>query len=145
MIETVKGFWDIRNKIVHGADDVNADHILRAIDSGMTILRALEAIPHEINIIYHPGVDVFGDEKCHEKIEGVKGLILETTSPGGTAKSRRIYPTTRTNYEKGKQVAWEWNMARTWNKAWYRDPDTKEIRQAWVGSSEFVGRHIEDV
>ena len=145
MVETIQGFREVRNKIVHGTDDVSIDHMLRAIDSGMTILNALEAIPSEINIVYHPGVEVFADKNCRERIEGIKGLILETTSPGGTAKSHRIYPTTRTNYEKGRQVAWEWNMSRVWSNAWYRNPDTKEIKQAWGSSAEFVGRHIEEL
>lgn len=145
MVETLQGFREIRNKIVHGTEDVRTDHILRAIDSGMTILKALEAIPSEINIVYHPGVEVFADKDCRERIAEVKGLILETTSPGGTAKSHRIFPTMRTNYEKGRQVAWEWNMSRTWDNAWYRDPDTKEIKQAWGASAEFVGRHIEEL
>lgn len=145
MVETIQGFREVRNKIVHGTDDVSTDHMLRAIDSGMTILKALEAIPSEINVVYHPGVELFADKDCRERIEGVKGLILETTSPGGTAKSHRIFPTTRTDYEKGRQVAWEWNMSRVWGNAWYRDPDTKEIKQAWGSSAEFVGRHIEEL
>lgn len=145
MVDTIHGFKAIRNKIVHATEDVNTDLILRAIDSGMTILKALEAIPHEINIIYHPGVDVFSDEHCHQKVEGVKGLILETTSPGGTVKSHRMFPTTRLNYEKGRQVAWEWNMDRVWGNAWYHDPETKQIKQAWGSSTEFVGRYIEEV
>ncbi len=43
---------------VHG-HTASDDDILRAIDSGVTILRALQAIPHEVNIVYHPGVAIY--------------------------------------------------------------------------------------
>jgi hypothetical protein len=57
----------------------------------------------------------------------------------------RIFPTTRTHFQKGKRVAWEWNMAKVWPAAWYRDPDTGEIKEGWVSAAEFVGRHLDDV
>lgn len=144
MVDTVHRFRDVRNQIVHGYD-AKPDHILSAIDSGITILKALEAIPNEINTVYHPGVDIYLDKECTRKIEGVRGIILETTSPGGTVRSHRIYPTTTTSYVKGKQVAWEWNMGNMWGPSWYRDPDSGEIKEAWAGSTEFIGRHVEEV
>jgi hypothetical protein len=144
MVETIHQFREVRNAIVHGYD-AKADHIISAIDSGITILKALEAIPHEINTVYHPGVDVFSDKECTKKLDGVRGVILETTSPGGTVKSHRIYPTTRTSYVKGRQVAWEWNMGASWGPAWFRDPDTGEKKEAWAGSTEFIGRHVDEV
>jgi hypothetical protein len=58
-------------------------------------------------------------------------------------KTKRIYATTKTHFQKGKQVAWEWNTGRAWKEAWYRDPDSEEIRSAWSGSAEFVGRHLD--
>ena len=144
LLGSLKLFAEVRNKIVHGSAATD-DDALRAIDSGLTILRALNALPNEINVVYHPGVQVFSDAGCTQPIPDVKGLILETTSPGGAMKSFRIYPTTRTNFQKGKQVAWEWNMQKVWPAAWYRDPDSHEIKQAWSQSAEFIGRHLDDV
>lgn len=144
MVDTIHNFWKTRNQIVHG-HEASPDQVLRAIDSGMTILKALEAIPSEVNIVYHTGVPIFSDRECHEQRLDVRGLILETTSPGRTVVSFRIFPTTRTNYQKGKQVTWEWDMSKTWDASWYRDPDTNFIKQAWSGSTEFIGRHVEEV
>lgn len=136
-------FMDARNRIVHGAD-ASDEEALRAIDSGITLYRALNSIPRETNVVYHPGVPVFSDEECVTAIPETRGLILETTDPAG-GRTFRIYPTTRTHYRKGMRVAWEWNMALVWNEAWYRDPDTDEVKKAWDSSGEFIGRDLDQV
>ena len=141
---SLKLFDDVRNKIIHDAAATD-DDALRALDSGMTILRALNALPNEVNVVYHPGVDVYSDSQCAKLIPDAKGVILETTSPGGVMKTFRIFPTTRTQFQKGKQVAWEWNMQKVWQAAWYRDPDTGAIKEAWGSSAEFVGRSLDDI
>lgn len=141
---SLKLFWDVRNRLVHG-HAASDDDILRAIDSGMTILRALQAIPHEVNIVYHPGVTIYTDAECRNAIEDARGVILETLSPGGLTKTKRIFPTTRTHFKKGVRVAWEWSNGRRFGRAWYRDPDTGDVRDAWGGSMEFIGRPLEEV
>jgi hypothetical protein len=141
---TVRLFLDVRNKIVHGKASTNDDAV-SALDSGLSLLRALNGLPNEVNIVYHPGVEIFSDAKCTQPITDAKGLILETTSPGGAMKTRRIFPTTRTHFQKGKQVAWEWNMQNVWPATWYRDLDTGAIREAWHSSAEFIGRHLDDI
>lgn len=49
VVSSVSGFWNVRSKLVHGHNIADED-ITRAIDSGMTILNALRAIPHEKNL-----------------------------------------------------------------------------------------------
>lgn len=141
---SLKFFEEARNKLIHGGESSQED-ILRAIDSGITILKALKAVPKEINVVYHPGVNVFQDQQCKIPIPNVKGVILETESPGGISKSYRIFPTTRSYFLKGKRVSWEWSFESTWGPAWYKDPDTQEIKPAWTSSAEFVGRPLDDV
>ncbi len=144
VVASVKLFWEVRNRLVHG-HVASEDDILRAIDSGITILRALQAIPHEVNIVYHPGVPIYSDRECRHVIEDAKGVILETQSPGGVTKTKRIFPTTQTHFKKGVRVAWEWSDGRRFGEAWYCDPDTGEVRGAWRGSMEFVGRPLEEI
>lgn len=141
---SLRAFDDVRSKIIHGAEATEAD-ALSALDTGMTILRALNVLPNEINITYHPGVEIFADSGAMQPISDAKGVILETTSPGGMMKTFRIFPTTQTHFQKGKQVAWEWNMNRTWPEAWYRDPDEGTIKHGWNMSAEFVGRNLDDI
>lgn len=141
---SLKFFWDARNRLVHGGE-ADSDEILRAIDSGVTILKALRAFPRETNVVYHSGVTVFQDPLCKNPWPDVRGIILETESPGGTKKFFRIFPTTRSHFQKGKRVAWEWSNEKSWGEAWYKDPDTDEIKPAWSSALEFIGRHLEDV
>jgi hypothetical protein len=136
-------FESVRNKIIHGADATD-DDALRALDSGMTILRTLAAMPREINTVYHPGVELFSDAGCTKLVPDAKGIILDVASPGGVTKRKVIFPT-RAKFEKGKQVSWEWRLGSHWPKTWYRDPDTGAIRLAWDASTEFVGRHLGDI
>lgn len=139
-LEQIQG---ARNAIAHGRGDLKDEALLQALDSGMTILEALKGMPAEKNVIYHSGVEIYEDEECARSIKGAKGIILETTSPGGFIKSHRIYPSTLIHFRKGMEVSWEWNMAHVWQRAWYRDPDIGEIKSAWHSSAEFVGRDLE--
>jgi hypothetical protein len=141
---SLRFFWDARNRLVHGGE-ADSEETLRAIDSGVTILKALQAFPREKNIVYHPGVTVYQDPLCKSQWPDVRGIILETETPGGIRRSFRIFPTTRTHFQKGQRVAWEWNTESSWGEAWYKDPDTEEIKPAWSASMEFIGRHLADV
>lgn len=141
---SLKFFWEARNKIIHGGQ-ADPEEILRAIDSGITILNALKAFPRESNVVYHPGVTVFQDPLCQREWPNVRGVILETETPGGTKKFFRIFPTTKTHFQKGRRVAWEWSDQQSWGEAWYKDPDTGEIKPAWSSAMEFIGRHLDEV
>lgn len=142
----LKIFWNLRNQIVHGQIRNEGKNSLRVLDIGLTLLKTIKAIPHEINIVYDPGVILYSDPDCTQEISDAKGLILETTSPGKAEVSKRIFPTTRPEYyKKGKQVTWEWNLSKVWQQAWYIDPDTKEKQKGWDSAGEFVGRHIDDI
>jgi len=148
VVDSVQMFLDIRNRLVHyhpphGAP--STDDVLRAVDSGITILRALRAVPREVNTVYHPGVKIYSDCEARNSRDGVRGVILETMTAGGTSTTHRIFPTTLSNYRKGERVAWEWNLQKHFEESWYRDPDTQEIKYAWGASLEFVGRHLVEI
>ncbi len=141
---SVKLFQEVRNKIIHGSIATD-EEVVRAVDAGFTLLKAIELIPLEKNTVYRTGVPLYADAQCTQLINNAHGVILETISPGGAQKSLRIFPTTQTHFEVGKRVAWEWNPRNIWGPAWYKDPGTGECKQAWGSSSEFIGRHLEDV
>jgi hypothetical protein len=141
-VNSFKLFNDVRAKIVHAAVNTNDTDILRAIDSGLALLKVLYSVPTAQHFVFHPGVAIYSDEGCTQLIDDAKGLLLETKPPGGGQRSYHIFPTTRTDYKKGEQVAWEWNSQRQWGSAWYRHPDTDKIEPAWQASMEFVGRDL---
>jgi hypothetical protein len=141
---SVAAFADMRNRLVHGRG-IQDEELIRAIDIGNTILRTIRAIPAEINVVYNPGVDVFADSEGKTKREGVRALILQTTSPDSTTKYLRTYPTTRSHYLVGKRVAWEWDLRTGFPESWYRNPDNGQVEYGWTSSADFVGRHLDDV
>lgn len=144
VVGSVRLFSEMRNRLIHGRDASDGD-ILRAIDSGITILRALQAIPRQSNVVHHPSVALYSDPNATTPIVGLNGVILESTSPGGTTKEHHIYPTTRTEFRRGQRVAWEWDLTKRYGEAWYRDPETSQIKLAWADSAEFVGRDLDAV
>ncbi len=141
---SLKLFLDVRNRLLHSGGATDED-VLRAVDSGLVLLKAIRAIPAETNVVRETSVTLFGDEACKRPLQNVTGILLETTSPGGAKKSLRIFPTTRAHFQKGKRVAWEWNPKAQWGSAWYKDPESRAIQQAWHSSCEFIGRHLEDL
>lgn len=137
-------FWDIRNRLIHKGEGTDED-ILRAIDSGLSILRALQAMPREINVVYESNVQVYSDEGLTLSLTDVHGVLLETHSPGGVSKTFHIYPTSLDHFRKGKPVSWEWNMSLVVGPAWYRDTVSGKAKQAWLSSAEFIGRHLDEL
>ena len=72
-------FWNTRNKIIHGRETEEED-CLSAIDSGVTILRSLQALPRQLNIVYKSGVPIYSDPECQIEIADATGIILESQS-----------------------------------------------------------------
>jgi len=143
-LDAFRSFADLRNRIVHGHGEASDDEILRVIDSGLVLLRSLAAAPRERNVVHRTGVEIYGDDGLTERLPGW-GVILETTSAGGAVTSYRIFPTTRTHFTKGMEVAWEWSDKERWDQAFYKDPDSGEVRSGWDGALEFIGRDIDDI
>jgi hypothetical protein len=144
--EAVRQFSDVRNQIVHGRGVAESD-VISAIDSGLKILAAIDAIPREVNVVYHPGADVFSDPDGEHPNPSVKALLVDTTGPtaeGTQETRRRVFATTRTDYKKGQVLSWEWG-GRPFGESWYRHPDTGKIEYAWTGSLEFIGRPLDEI
>ena len=144
VMHAVSEFRTVRNRIVHGYD-ASPDDVYRAIDSGLTILDAINRVPREVNYVYAPSVDIYADPEGAHLREDVHGVMLQTVNPSGESVLFRVLPTTRTHFRKGEQVAWEWNSNRQWGESWFRHPDTGEIEYGWTTSLEFVGRHVADL
>jgi hypothetical protein len=145
ILKSVKIFWDLRNKIVHGKEIEDEKQIIRVLDIGTNLLDTLKDIPRAKYIVYKKDVDLFSDQKCENKRTDVKGVILETISPEGTHTSYNLRPTTKNYYQEKDSVAWEWSFDNQWDKTFYKDPDTGEIIKPFDRSVEFVGRPIKNL
>lgn len=145
VLDAVDEFRRVRNRVVHGQGASDAE-VLRAIDSGVMILGAIDRVPRELNEVYETEIPVFSDAEGTREREGVKAVMLRTTSTDRPDDATlRIYPTTRTHFRKGELVAWEWNMGSVWGESWYVHPDTGSIEYAWTSSAEFIGSHLDEI
>jgi rRNA-processing protein FCF1 len=141
-LEKADYFWSIRNQ----RREVNLDDISLAAEHGLSILKNLKSIQHQVRIVYHTGVSVYSDPDCKKVQELVKGLILEIRShPGDIFVCFVVYPTTLNHFTKGKMLTSEWNMNNVWGESWYHDPETNEIKSAWGSAAEFIGRNLDEV
>ena len=104
----------------------------------------LRSIPREINRVAFANVPFYSDREGLKEVRDARAVILETTHPDAQQKAQRIFPSTR-SYHQGQVLSWEWDSGKSWGESWYRDPQTDEIRHAWSGSLEFVGRPLETI
>lgn len=140
--KSIRQFTEIRNRIVHEHHQVTEAEILRAIDIGLDLITIVKSYPIEENRVREM-VAIFEDSSCKKAISGTKGLRLDTRHPN-LPNAVRIFPTTRTWYEPGQLVSWEWNSEMRYGPAWFINSETGEIEQAWHSSTEFVGRPLRE-
>jgi hypothetical protein len=136
MASSVDVFNSTRDRITHG-ELVDPADINTVIDIGLTLLQVIRSVPHESYrvVALHP---IYDDATATREIMGVKGVLLEVSSPGAGRIERRIYPTKRI-YQPGTQVSWTWDLSEVLGPAYYRDPDSAEVKQAWTSSGLFDG------
>jgi hypothetical protein len=144
LVRSVETFLQVRNKIVHGRA-ASHDDILSALDSGLIILDALQAVPHAIHVVAHAGLELYADGAGTQVIPGGKAMILEAKKSTGEPAGTNVVPTTRADYRLGQRVAWEWNPAKVFSEAWYRDPESGKIKHGWSQAMEFSGRPLDEV
>jgi hypothetical protein len=139
---STRAFYELRNRIVHGRlGAVLAEpELVSLIDSGLRLLEILRSIPRQMYKV-RDVVAFFSDPSAKVPVEGARAVVLETTSADGKQQTLSVYPTTK-SYERGLVLSWEWNLAKVWGQAWYRDSQTGEIKHGWDSSAEFVGRPL---
>jgi hypothetical protein len=141
--ETLRSFWDLRNEVVHGGGS-RERFAMRALDYGLRILRMLQSIPRPSFIVVSV-VPIFSDPACQHMRGDARGVILAHLGPNGEDYGRHIHPSRRV-YVDGQSVAWEWDLSgKVWDETWYRDPESNEVKPAWGGSLEFVGRPLDEI
>ncbi len=143
--EALRAFLRVRTAILHAGEKVEDSDILRAIDSGLTLLRSLNAFPAETHHICEV-LPLFADPECTQMLSSCRGVIVESTSPHGTnILVRRIFATSRTShYRPGMCVSWEFDRdgSRAWGESWCRDTKTGSLRHL-LGNLDFIGRDLD--
>jgi hypothetical protein len=140
-LQAIRQFSTVQNLIAQQGSAVDPTVLRDAVDSGLEIVRALRSAPRDHNFVQFMDVPLFNDEAGQSEIDEARGVILRTASPDGTS-TLRIFPTTRTDYQAGQEVSWEWNQNRQFGEVWFRDPADGTVKTAWRACLEFVGRDL---
>jgi len=98
----------------------------------------LPALPHRV---LYSNIPFYSDPECKQQVTDGTILILQSLDPDDPVQELDIAPT-RKSYQAGQIVAWDLNNKKLWEKAWYRDPETGEIEQAWTFHVEFIGKVV---
>jgi hypothetical protein len=130
--------------IVHGHPEISDQEVLRALDVGLTLLNVVRALPYERHVVIDANLPVFGDAGGGNRRDDVTAVLLGTDSAENGRRYSRAFPTTRTNFVPGQEVAWEWDMRNVWGESWYRDRDGN-LKYGWRASAEFVGRPLDEL
>lgn len=140
VLRAAKEFRDVRTRIVHGGA-ATEEETLRAVDAGIAILRALSRVPHELNSVIEPKVEVFADS-AGERRHDFQAVVLGADHPPTGKFTKRAFPHTGPPLPKGEPVTWEWKTGRVFPESWYRDPETGQLEYGWTQSLEFAGRPL---
>jgi hypothetical protein len=96
-------------------------------------------------VVTHVDLELYSDEAGKKLIPDGVAIVLEARAPAGHPGGTYVFPTTRKKYQPGQRVAWEWNPAKGFDEAWYRDPVSGEIKHAWSSAMEFSGRPLDEL
>jgi hypothetical protein len=132
-------FAKIRSQVVHGSEVIHERDVLRAIDSGLDLLRVLRLTPAEVIRVAEGTVTVYSDQQCTKEVPSVRGLWLEYVSPGTTMRKLWPIPGDK-HYMPGQIVTKKWDIQRPVGQAFYRSDDGPKL--AWQGAAMFTGEPV---
>ena len=136
-------FDRVRNSMIHGGESVDERDILRAIDSGLTLMESLRSFPIETHIVV--AVEpLFTDAQCTQESARGRAVVLEIRVPEGISLLRReVWPTSKPHYKPGMEVGSEWDTdaSHGWTEVWVRDPESGSPRRI-PGTLDFIGRDL---
>lgn len=144
ILKSLEQFRAVRSEIVHGGLRVSDDEILRAVDSGLVILRALKAVPRGKFIVRAAGFKVYSDSECKNLRSDVLGVLIDHIGPGGVKLQEWVVPRRENDLHPGDLVTFKFGSPEPhWDESWYRDEVSGKIHSAWGYSIEFAGKVID--
>ncbi len=107
--ESMRLFWSLRNDIVHGASRPKEAELLRAVDSGVTILKLLITLPRERHHVLQADLPVYSDLERTKLVEGWSALVL-LSRQSELVQHQRVFLTRRTDYRAGQSVGYAFDL-----------------------------------
>lgn len=138
LAQAIRLLWQTRSEIAHGAS--TRGRLTQAADSlALDVLNTLRSIPRDYTRIREPEIELFRDEALTQPHDAT-GVMLAKIDASGKVSSINVYPKRR-EYSLGQFVTWEWDLDAVFREpAWYKDPDTEKVHEAFSQSATFTGR-----
>jgi hypothetical protein len=133
-------FWEVRNKLVHGRTATDEETV-RAIDSGLVLLRAVANTPRHGTRVVRANLPLFEDSEGKRRRREVTGLMLRLRG-SDIFDENHVFPTERSIYMDGQRVEWAFDVRNAVEQSWYYDPDTLRPEPAFVQAAVFTGELI---
>lgn len=142
LLDATREFYRVRNEIAHGIGASEGD-VLRAVDAGTEIYRALTNVPHATHTVTSADVPLYGDPDGHKPYPNLRAVILSNEAkPGRGRVSESVHPMRPGAFQPGQKVSWHWDMGVIVPESWYLDPQTGKPKYAWTSSALFDGKAL---
>lgn len=142
LLNATRDFYRVRNEIAHGMGASEGD-VLRAVDAGTDIYRALKSVPHATHTVVAVELPLYSDPDGKQPYPDVCALLLSNEAkPGRGRVTESVHPARPGAFQVGQKVSWHWNMAVVVGESWYQDPQTGKPKYAWTSSALFDGKPL---
>lgn len=102
-------FWSLHNDIVHGSARPREAEMLRAVDSGVKVLRLLGSVPRARHYVLQANLPVFGNREQTETVQRWSALVL-LSRQSEFEQHQHVFLTRRTDYRAGQPVGYAFDL-----------------------------------
>ena len=142
LLDATRAFYRARNEIAHGMAASEGD-VLRAVDAGTEIYRALITVPHSTHTILAADLPLYSDPDGNQGYPDFRAVLLSNEAkPGRGRVTESVHPVRAGAFRVGQKVSWHWDRSVVVGESWYRDPQTGKPKYAWTSSVLFDGKPL---
>lgn len=142
LLDATRAFYRVRNEISHGMGASEGD-VLRAVDAGTEIYRALAGVPHSTHTVVAADLLLYSDPDGKQPYPDLCAVILRNEAkPGRGRVTDSVHPVRAGAFQVDQKVSWNWDMSVVVGESWYQDPQTGKPKYAWTSSARFDGKPL---
>jgi len=142
LLGATRDFYRVRNEIAHGIGASEGD-VLRAVDAGTEIYRALTSVPHATHTVVAADLPLYSDPDGKHPYPDLRAVVLSNEAkPGRGRVTESAHPVRPGAFLVGQKVSWHWDMSHVVGEAWYHDPQTGNPKYGWTSSALFDGKPL---
>ena len=142
LLDATRAFYRVRNEISHGMGASEGD-VLRAVDAGTEIYRALAGVPHSTHTVVAADLLLYSDPDGKQPYPDLCAVILRNEAkPGRGRVTDSVHSVRAGAFQVDQKVSWNWDMSVVVGESWYQDPQTGKPKYAWTSSARFDGKPL---